>query len=283
MEANKVLNASLLDIIFDGRNKEYGAYELRKTYNKRLIESIIGVIIATLLVWVIVFLPKQSNEVNNQALVIKDVQLEEITAEKKIESPPPPPPPKSPDPPKVEMAKFTPPKIVKDDEVKAEEKPPEMEKLEDTKIGTMNQEGVKDEGIVYPVAASDGGKGIVEVPKAKPAEDYEKTFLKVEIESEYPGGAAAWKRYLNKNFHYPQDGLTNEIQGIVIVQFIVDKEGNVSDVQAVSGPEEGGLREEAIRVIRKSGTWIPAVQNGRKVKSYKKQPVIFKLMASEES
>lgn len=281
MEAKKVLNASLLDIIFDGRNKEYGAYELRKTYNKRLIEALTGVIIATLLVLVVTFLPKQSNEVNNQALVVKDVQLEEITAEKKIESPPPPPPPKQPDPPKVEMAKFTPPKIVKDDEVKAEEKPPEMEKLEDTKIGTMNQEGVKDEGIVSPVAASDGGKGIVEAPKAKPAEDYEKTFLKVEIESEYPGGAAAWKRYLNKNFHYPEDGLSNEIQGIVIVQFIVDKEGNVSDVQAVSGPEEGGLREEAIRVIRKSGTWIPAVQNGRKVKSYKKQPVMFKLMAAE--
>lgn len=281
MEAKKVLNASLLDIIFDGRNKEYGAYELRKTYNKRLIEALTGVIIATLLVLVVTFLPKQSNEVNNQALVVKDVQLEEITAEKKIESPPPPPPPKQPDPPKVEMAKFTPPKIVKDDEVKAEVKPPEMEKLEDTKIGTMNQEGVKDEGIVSPVAASDGGKGIVEAPKAKPAEDYEKTFLKVEIESEYPGGAAAWKRYLNKNFHYPEDGLSNEIQGIVIVQFIVDKEGNVSDVQAVSGPEEGGLREEAIRVIRKSGTWIPAVQNGRKVKSYKKQPVMFKLMAAE--
>jgi protein TonB len=282
MEANKVLNASLLDIMFDGRNKEYGAYELRKHYNKRLIEAIIGVIVIILLVWVVVaFLSNQSKQVNNEAFLVKDVQLEEITAEKKIESPPPPPPPKQPDPPKVEMAKFTPPKIVKDDEIKAEEKPPEMEKLEYTKIGTMNQEGVKDEGIVPPVAASDGGKGIIEVPKAKPAEDYEKTFLKVEIESEYPGGAAAWKRYLNKNFHYPEEGLSNEIQGVVIVQFIVDKEGNVSDVQAVSGPEEGGLREEAIRVIRKSGTWIPAVQNGRKVKSYKKQPVIFKLMAAE--
>jgi len=281
MEAKKVLNASLLDIIFDGMNKEYGAYELRKNYNKRLIEAIIGVIIVTLLVFVVAFLFNQSKQVNNQAFLVKDVQLEEITAEKKIESPPPPPPPKPPDPPKVEMAKFTPPKIVKDDEVKAEERPPEMEKLEDTKIGTMNQEGVKDDGIVPPVGASDDGKGIIEAPKAKPAEDYEKTFLKVEIESEYPGGAAAWKRYLNKNFHYPEDGLSNEIQGIVIVQFIVDKEGNVSDVQAVSGPEEGGLREEAIRVIRKSGTWIPAVQNGRKVKSYKRQPVIFKLMAAE--
>ena len=131
---------------------------------------------------------------------------------------------------------------------------------------------------IMSAAASDGGKGIVEAPKATPAEDYEKTFIKVEIESEYPGGATAWQRYLNKNFHYPDDALSNEIQGIVTVQFIVDKEGHVSEVQAVSGPDEGGLREEAIRVIRKSGAWIPAIQNGRKVKSYKKQDVVFKMM-----
>jgi len=277
MEARKILNASLLDIIFDGRNKEYGAYELRKTYNKRLIEALIGVAVVTLLVLAVSFLPKHDGGTKSQLLVVKDVQLEEVTEEKKMEPPPPPPPPKV-EPPKVEMTKFTPPVIVKDNEVKEEEKPPEQEKLQDTRIGTANQEGVKDEGIVA-VASSDGGKGVVEAPKAKPTEDYEKIFIKVEIESEYPGGAAAWQRYLNKNFHYPEDGLNNEIQGIVTIQFIVDKEGNVSDVQVVSGPEQGGLREEAIRVIRKSGTWIPAIQNGRKVKSYKKQNVVFKMMA----
>jgi len=59
-------------------------------------------------------------------------------------------------------------------------------------------------------------------------------------------------RYLNKNFRYPDDALTNEVQGTVMVQFIVDREGNVSDVEVVSGPETGGLREEAIRVIQKA-------------------------------
>ena len=62
-----------------------------------------------------------------------------------------------------------------------------------------------------------------------------------------------------------------------MVKFIVDKEGNVSDVEAISGPDTGGLREEAVRVIKKSGKWTPAVQNGRFVKSYKRQPVSFKL------
>jgi len=118
---------------------------------------------------------------------------------------------------------------------------------------------------------------VVEGPKPKETEDYEKTFVKVEIESEYPGGRSAWLRYLNKNFHYPDEAISNEVQGVVVIQFIVDKEGNVSNVEVISGPDQGGLREEAVRVIRKSGTWIPAIQNGRKVKSYKKQPVIFKL------
>ena len=71
--------------------------------------------------------------------------------------------------------------------------------------------------------------------------------------------------------------MNNEIQGTVVVQFIVDKEGNVSDVEAISGPNE--LREEAVRVIKKSGKWTPAIQNGRQVKSYKKQPIKFRLEA----
>ncbi|MES1160642.1 MAG: energy transducer TonB, partial [Bacteroidota bacterium] len=108
-------------------------------------------------------------------------------------------------------------------------------------------------------------------------EDYDKTFTKVEIESSYPGGMPAWQRYLNKNLRFPDEAMNNEIQGSVMVQFIVDKEGNVSDVQAIGGPDQGGLRDEAVRVIKKSGKWTPAIQNGRQVKSYKRQPITFQL------
>ena len=275
MEVNKILTADVLDIIFEGRNKEYGAYDLRKTYNKRLIRALIGTAVVILLCFIGYFISNLDTGAKKAAMVVQDVQLEDVKEEKKNE-PPPPPPPKV-EPPKVEITKFTPPKIVKDNEVKPEEKPPEQEKLEDTKIGLTNQEGVKDEGITAP-PPSDAGKGVVEAPK-KDDEDYDKTFTKVEIESEYPGGPAAWLRYLNKNFRYPDDAVNNEIQGTVVVQFIVDKEGNVSDVTAISGPDQGGLREEAVRVIKKSGKWTPAVQNGRQVKSYKKQPIVFKLEA----
>jgi protein TonB len=274
MEINKILSADVLDIIFEGRNKEYGAYQLRKTYNKRLLTALIVTASVVLLSFGGYVLSSfLGPEDDKKDMVVQDVQLEEIKQEEKKEEPPPPPPPKPPDPPKVEMAKFTPPKIVKDEEVKEEEKPPEVEKLEDTKIGTVNQEGVKDEGIVAP-PVEDAGKGVVEAPK-KVEEDWDKTFTKVEIESDYPGGPAAWQRYLNKTLRYPQDAIDNEVQGTVVIQFIVDKEGNVSDVEAISGPEE--LRSEAVRVIRKSGKWTPAVQNGRQVKSYKKQPIVFRL------
>ncbi|KIC95904.1 energy transducer TonB [Flavihumibacter solisilvae] len=274
MEANKILNSDLLDIIFDGRNKEYGAYELRKTYNKRMT---VALIVTTALLLLILLGNVLANSLKKKddktEMIVQDVQLEEVKREEPKNEPPPPPPPPKPEPPKVEMAKFTPPKIVKDEEVKEDEKPPEVEKLEETKIGTINQEGIKDEGIVAP-PASDEGKGVVEAPK-KVEEDWDKTFTKVEIESEYPGGTSAWQRYLNKSLRYPQEAQDNEIQGTVVIQFIVDKEGNVSEVEAISGPNE--LREEAVRVIKKSGKWTPAVQNGRQVKSYKKQPITFRL------
>ena len=104
---------------------------------------------------------------------------------------------------------------------------------------------------------------------------YEKTFTKVEVEAEYPGGQAAWATYLNKNLHYPDEAVNHEIQGDVILQFAVDKLGNVSEVEVVSGPNE--LRNEAIKAIMKSGKWIPAVQNGHIVKSFRIQPIKFRL------
>lgn len=278
MEKSAILKADLLDIVFEGRNKAYGAYQLRKTYNRRMIKALLATAATCVLMFGGYFLSNaMGGEEETKNLLVKDMQLEDIKPQEKEPEPlPPPPPPKPPDPPKMEMKKFTDFKIVKDEEVKDDERPPEMKELEEVKIGTINQEGVKDEGIVAP-PADVAGKGIVDAPK-KVEEDWDKTFTKVEIESKYPGGDAAWMRYLNKNLSYPQDAADNEIQGVVVVQFIVDKDGVVSEVQAVSGPKE--LHNEAVRVIRKSGKWTPAIQNGRQVKSYKKQPIYFKLLTN---
>jgi protein TonB len=102
-------------------------------------------------------------------------------------------------------------------------------------------------------------------------------FTKVEIEASYPGGDTAWLHFLSHTLRYPDDAVNNEIMGKVIVQFIVHTDSTISDVQAISGPTKGGLREESVRVVKASGKWVPAIQNGRAVNSYKKQPLVFKL------
>ena len=147
MEANKILSADLLDLVFEGRNKDYGAYDLRKTYNRRIgIALIITASIALLALVgsVLASTLKSSGE----KLDIKEVTIQDIKQEEEKKELPPPPPPKPPDPPKIEMKQFTPPKIVKDEEV--QEPPPEVEELKDTKIADINQEGIKDENIATP-------------------------------------------------------------------------------------------------------------------------------------
>jgi len=101
-------------------------------------------------------------------------------------------------------------------------------------------------------------------------------FKKVEIESSFPGGASAWAKYLGNNLHYPKDAIKKDIQGTVVVQFIVNKEGKVENVRVVRSLEYS-LDKEAARIIRESPDWTPAVQDGRTVKSYKLQPIVFKL------
>lgn len=275
MEANKILSADILDIVFDGRNKNYGAYELRKKYNKRLTIALIITASLAALILLLTIISSLNKDEKVEEVKIDEVELTEVKEQPKEEPPPPPPPPPpQAEPPKVEMKQFTPPVVVKDEEVREDEKPPKVEELTDTKISTINQEGIKDEGIVAP-PAGDGGKGVVVAP-AKVEDDLDKVFQKVEIESKYPGGPSAWARYLNRNLRYPDRAVEDGIQGTVVIQFIVDREGNVSDVTALNDPG-GGLAEEAIRIIKRSGKWEPAIQNGRQVKSYKKQPITFRL------
>jgi protein TonB len=150
---------------------------------------------------------------------------------------------------------------------------PENKDIETAKIGTVTVAGPEDDLVAPPAALGDGKENVVVAPKVEDDAPY----TDVQIESTYPGGVPAWARFLNKNFRYPDAAVSDGVTGTILVRFIVDKDGNVSDVEAVSGPDKDGLREEAVRVIKKSGKWVPAVQNGRNVKSYKRQPVTFVL------
>lgn len=104
----------------------------------------------------------------------------------------------------------------------------------------------------------------------------QQTFTKVEFEAEYPGGIKEWSDYLNKNLKYPQEAITKKIKGTVVAQFIVNIDGSLSDIKIVESPDKL-LSDETLRIIKESGKWNAAVQNGRKVRAYKKQPITFKL------
>ncbi|MEN9599255.1 MAG: hypothetical protein RL596_1574 [Bacteroidota bacterium] len=277
MDVNKIKSADILDILFEGRNKEYGAYQLRKTYNGRITKALIGtfLICALLLVGSII---ANTAKKGKSEIIVQDVTLENVKQEEKKPEPPPPPPPPKQEPPKVEITKFTPPKIVKDEEMKQEDEIKEVEKLEDTKIGTINQEGTKDEGIVAPPVESKG-TGVVEAPKQD--DDYDKVFTVVQNPAEFPGGQSAWAKYLERNLNrdLPVENGAPPGKYTVIVSFIVAKDGKISDVTAENDPGYG-TKAEAMRVITKGPAWKPAVQNGRNVIYRNRQSITF--VVSEE-
>ena len=217
-----------------------------------------------LLIFIGSVIAKKISDSQPKQMVVQDVQLEDVkTPEKKDEPPPPPPPPK--EPPKVEVTKFTPPKIVKDQEVKPEEKPPEQEKLEDTKIGAFNQEGDKSDVVAPPV--EEKGTGQVAAPKTD-NEDYDKVFTSVEIGAKFKGQDFAKFEQTHINANVPTDNGAPQGSYIVRVTFTIDKTGNVSDIVIAQDPGYG-CADEVKRVLNNtSGQWTAAQQNGK--------PVIFR-------
>lgn len=269
MEVNKILSADVLDIVFEGRNKEYGAYLLRRTYSQRIKLALVATISAVALLLLLSFLFSAKND-DDSRIKQTEMTIQEVKQEDKKEPPPPPPPPPpKQEPPKVEMKQFTPPVIKKDEEV--EKPPPPQEELKEAKIDVVNQEGIKDEGIVSPVV--DGGTQIVEEKV-----DDNMIFEKVEIEASFPGGEAKWRQFLERNLSSfnPADEGAPAGTYTTYVQFVVDKEGNISDVRALTN-HGYGMEDAAVRVIKKGPKWNPAIQNQRQVKAYRKQPITFRV------
>lgn len=276
MEANKILSADVLDIIFEGKNKDYGAYYLRKTYNRRITRALIITASVAALALAGSVLSSVMKDKKDGKVKLNEMTIQDVKQEEKKEPPPPPPPPPPPkqEPPKVEMKQFTPPVIKKDEEV--EKPPPPQEELKDVKIDVKDQEGIKDNDIPAPEKI-DEGKNVVE---EKPVEDENKIFDKVEIEASFPGGDSKWRQYLerNANGQVASDNGAPEGTYTVVIQFVVDKEGNISDVKSLTN-HGYGMEEEAMRVIKKGPKWTPAVQNGRQVKAYRKQPITFQVQS----
>src|SRR5450432_1369773 len=135
------------------------------------------------------------------------------------------------------------------------------------------------DGKKYAYGMSDEMKRAIDNPKEgeKYAENHSVTLTQAETTAEFPGGPNAWRDYLIKNLNYPAAAEKKELQGEVIVGFVVRKDGRLADIHAISGPAE--LRSSSVAVIKNSGKWIPAMNNGLVVESYKKQPINYKLEA----
>ncbi len=269
METNKILNADILDIIFDGKNKQYGAYDLRKSYNSRLTKALIITAAFALLIFLGTVFASVFKKSGDEKFKVEETQLAEIKQDAPPPPPPPPPPPAPPPPPEIKQIQFTPPKIVKDEEVKPDEK---IEKIEDQVISNKTVESDNTNQIVQ-APIEDKGSGVIEAPKQE-ADDY--VFAKVENEAEFPGGNAAWTRYVQKSLEgfNPADEGAPPGKYQVIVRFIVSKDGSISDVQAES--KYGyGMEDKAIKCIKSGPKWKPALQNGRNVNAYRRQPITF--------
>jgi periplasmic protein TonB len=249
------------EIVFANRNKQYGAYPLRKGYNRTTsIAFLISIAVFTLLVSapvIMQLLSDANSEVEKSVEVTLD--LKEPPPIDKNEPPPPPPPPP---PPTIETVKFTPPVVV-DKELEEEEQPPPQEKLSETNVGVVTQEGEE---------------GATELPPEPVVADPDegKVFTYVEEMPTFPGGEAAMYAYIQKNVKYPPLARENGITGKVFINFIVDKDGNIKDVKVLRGIG-GGCDEEAKRVISAMPNWKPGKQNGRSVQVSYNMPVNFTL------
>ena len=99
--------------------------------------------------------------------------------------------------------------------------------------------------------------------------------IKIEVESEFPGGTPAWRKFLAAHLTYPAKAVRKKIEGVVVLEFIVEKDGSITDIKTATGNPI--LAQAAIEVMQQSPRWTPATQNLKPIKSYKKQPFTFRL------
>jgi len=262
-----IFNQQWIDVVFTGRNKAYGAYELRRDNGRNAGKAlIIGVIVFVVLISantilnaISGFIPKAKEKVKITNVVLAPPPVD-------IKKPPPPPPPEPPKP-KVDQVKFPPP-VVKPD-VEVLEKPPTQKELEVADPGQKNLKGDKNADVTIdePVGTSD-----VKVTE----DDNNKIFTSVEQVPEFPGGLDKFNAYLSKSIRYPAVARENGTQGRVIISFVCEKDGSLTDIKVARGIGDG-CDEEAVRVIRASPKWKPGIQNGRPVRVAYSVPISFTL------
>ena len=270
-----------VDMVFAGKNKEYGAYQLRKGTSGRNIKSLLILVIAAALVggflaWKVIE-QKQAEEQQAymEAMELAKLQQQAKKEEKKKEPVKPKIEPKKEIPVARETQKFTAPVIKKDELVKEENQVKQMDKLDDkVAVGTENKEGVKDRTV--EAVRNDIAVAAPPPPPAPKPEVATKVFDVVEEMPSFPGGQGALMQYLASNIKYPVVAQENGVQGRVIVSFVVERDGSISDVK-VARSVDPSLDREAQRVVKSMPKWKPGKQNGSAVRVKYTVPVVFRL------
>lgn len=270
-----VSHRDALDIVFANRNRAYGAYQLRRAYPNYLGKAFaLGLLfIGALLVGphilsaVSAAFPDPPKDATMCIFDIPDIDL----------TPPPPPPPPLPTPPppvKATIA-FVPPVVEPDPMVQEEPPQTAMDDLEksDAQIGDKTQDGTAD-GPPTDIDFHDPGP-VVE-PQAKEPEEPTYAIFDLHKPPTFPGGERELLKYLAENIKYPALARENNIQGTVALQFVIGKDGSVSNVEVLKDPG-GGCGKEAIRVVQSMPNWSPGEANGHAVKVRFTLPVRFKL------
>jgi protein TonB len=253
-------NGTWDDIVFENRNREYGAYLLRKDYSANVFA---GLIFTLLVVLSLIFYPALSKILfgNDQPKVVAPRKLvySELSAPPPIDKPKPPPP-QIQLPRLQKVIKFVPPKVVKED---IAEITPTIEEIKQNQTAAVSVEGPAQVVFDEPVA---------EVV----AQDDDQLFTVVDQEPEFEGGYNAMMAFIKQNMKYPANARRMEIEGTVHVSFIVNKAGAISDVKVLRGIMNE-CDKEAVRVVQLMPAWKPGKQNGRAVNVRFILPLKFRL------
>ena len=262
-------NLTLDEIVFEHRNKEYGAYDLRRTYPKMLTKSFLIGTAVFLIVSLSPFIYMKIQQMNEKDKTEVDAKLVEILDEQPIieqpkeEEPPPPPPPKEEEKQEVIQNVVPEPKRAP----KIETPPPPITKQLETTTGLQNQEGVKTPSYTPPPPPPSTGKSTTAEVKVNTNEVYES----VDQSAEYPGGLNGVRKYIADNVD--TSNLEGEGQLTVKLKFIVERDGTVSDVKVTQKSGNSDFDSETIRVVKRLKKWAPAKKNGENVRSYYSIPI----------
>lgn len=272
------------DIVFEGKNKDFGAYEIRKNSDRRHNLAVLFTLIGLVIIFIMIIgLSKWSDYRAEQEALALQEQRERMAQASLLETED-----ETPEEEEIEEQKFEQPEvqvpeevlatvqvtqiaIVDADKVKNEVMDMEEQKEDNTARGVVTQEGSDD---------ADKFKAVVEQVVVKPEvvekPKDEEIFIAVEQMAEFPGGQPALMKWLSANIRYPEAAQQNDIQGKVVVKFVVEKDGSIGKAEIARGVDKD-LDREALRVVKKMPKWQPGKNNGVAVRSYFNLPVTFKL------